>query len=172
MYSVFTHICYSAVRDDYFHRTNMKRFFYFQCMGHTWYLSVDMQLFIIAPFIVYLLYRFKLKILVVVILAIFVSMSITFYTYMSNGNDAIRWKNSRIPLIDCRRIQRKCVQMCFICFRNYMKLIYYPTQNRMFTWLLGVVLGYFVFHTRNQTIHIPRVSKNWPRLTETALKYE
>lgn len=31
----------------------------FQCMGQTWYLAVDMQLFVISPLIVYPLWRWK-----------------------------------------------------------------------------------------------------------------
>ena len=30
-----------------------------QCMGHTWYLSVDMQLFLVSPLLIYPLWRWK-----------------------------------------------------------------------------------------------------------------
>lgn len=59
-------------------------------MPFAWYLSVDMQLFVIAPLIAYLLYRFKLKFVVVVILATFASMGRTFYAFMLYGDAATR----------------------------------------------------------------------------------
>lgn len=37
---------------------------------HTWYLSVDMQLFLVAPFIIYLIYRFKMKMIIMSILLV------------------------------------------------------------------------------------------------------
>lgn len=33
----------------------------FQCFRHAWYLSLDMQLWWLAPGILYLVYRYKLK---------------------------------------------------------------------------------------------------------------
>lgn len=44
--------------------------FKMQCLGHSWYLSIDMQLFLIAPIIIYLIFWFKKK--AIVILSIFV----------------------------------------------------------------------------------------------------
>lgn len=35
--------------------------FFVQCLPHSWYLAVDMQLYIFAPFIVYSIHRYKLK---------------------------------------------------------------------------------------------------------------
>lgn len=35
------------------------------CMGHSWYLSVDMQLFWLSPLIVYTIFRFKTKAILV-----------------------------------------------------------------------------------------------------------
>lgn len=32
-----------------------------KCLAHSWYLSVDMQLFVFAPLVVYLIYRFESK---------------------------------------------------------------------------------------------------------------
>lgn len=35
--------------------------FFFKCYSHAWYLSVDMQVFVLSPFVVYLIHRFELK---------------------------------------------------------------------------------------------------------------
>lgn len=37
---------------------------HFQCLINTWYVSADMQLYLIAPFLVYLVHRFKAKALI------------------------------------------------------------------------------------------------------------
>lgn len=52
------------------------------CLGHSWYLSVDMQLFWIAPLVVYSIYRFKSKIIPVWILFVvgYVVYSVTLYS--------------------------------------------------------------------------------------------
>lgn len=51
-------------------------------MGHTWYLSVDMQLFIVAPFLVYLLYRFKNKVVPFIIVLIAYAIGWTIYLFI------------------------------------------------------------------------------------------
>lgn len=59
--------------------------FCFQCMGHTWYLSVDMQLFILAPFLIYLLYHYRTKIVVLIVAMIAYSTGSTLYLYIYHG---------------------------------------------------------------------------------------
>lgn len=49
------------VRTKHFSSKLNSSSFSIQCFRHSWYLSLDMQLFIIAPAIVYLMYRFKTK---------------------------------------------------------------------------------------------------------------
>lgn len=52
-----------------------------KCAGHSWYLSADTQLFIVSPFIVYLLYRFKNKTLVALVLLIIGNIGCTIVIY-------------------------------------------------------------------------------------------
>lgn len=58
--------------------------FFFQCFGHSWYLSVDMQLFFIAPLLVYLISFFKGKALFTMSFAVLGCVGGTLYVYISN----------------------------------------------------------------------------------------
>lgn len=54
------------------------------CLGHLWYLSVDMQLFILAPFITYLLFKWEKKVIPILSILIIVSMGSAFYNSYQN----------------------------------------------------------------------------------------
>lgn len=53
-----------------------------QCVSHSWYLAVDMQLYALAPLLIYPLWRWKLKCLPVVPILIVASMSTTFALFI------------------------------------------------------------------------------------------
>lgn len=53
-------------------------FFKLQCLPHSWYLAVDMQLFIVSPFIMWLVWKKPKLGLAVVGLLILLSMSASF----------------------------------------------------------------------------------------------
>ena len=52
-----------------------------QCMAHTWYLAVDMQLFLITPLIIYPLWRWRTAGLVVLTLVTLASQASIFAVY-------------------------------------------------------------------------------------------
>lgn len=54
------------------------------CLGHTWYLSVDMQLFILAPLIIYPLYRYHKQVIPILMVLVMFSMGFAFYTSYIN----------------------------------------------------------------------------------------
>lgn len=55
------------------------------CIGHTWYLSVDMQLFVVAPILVFGLFK-KRKLTITLIAGLIgVAIGSTFYTSLSGG---------------------------------------------------------------------------------------
>lgn len=58
--------------------------FSLQCLGHLWYLSVDMQLFLVAPALAYAFYKFRSKALPIPILLIAVSIGSTVYLYIKH----------------------------------------------------------------------------------------
>ncbi|XP_055306590.1 nose resistant to fluoxetine protein 6-like, partial [Sitodiplosis mosellana] len=55
------------------------------CYAYAWYLSVDMQLFLIAPALVYLIYKFKVKIMPILILLIVGCVGCTVAIFLKYG---------------------------------------------------------------------------------------
>lgn len=52
------------------------------CLGHSWYLSVDMQLFILSPIILYPLWKWGKKFIWVVSVLAFLSLACSFSTFL------------------------------------------------------------------------------------------
>lgn len=59
--------------------------FQFQCFGHSWYLSVDMQCFILSPLFIYPLWRWRNKFVWVMPLTICLSVGCVFSLFITNG---------------------------------------------------------------------------------------
>lgn len=102
------------------------------CLPHTWYLSVDMQLFIVAPFVVYLMYWFNLKTILFLILSIIGCIAWTVIVHVDYG-----LKNLMSP--------------------NKFQLAYVPTHVRFSSWMVGVIAGYIFLKYQNHSIRIPRI---------------
>lgn len=62
----------------------MRSLLHFQCFSHSWYLSMDFQLFIIAPFIVLLIYKFKTKAVFGLSMLILGCIACTIGTFLTN----------------------------------------------------------------------------------------
>ncbi|XP_055545796.1 nose resistant to fluoxetine protein 6-like [Wyeomyia smithii] len=111
------------------------------CLGHSWYLSVDMQLFLLAPFIIYPLWRWGWRILLVVIGLIIASIACILAVTM---------------VYDLRaNILLSCLE------RD--RYSYVPTHTRMGAWFVGLILGYILHRTRDDFVSLPRwkVSLGW-----------
>ncbi|XP_031623576.1 nose resistant to fluoxetine protein 6-like [Contarinia nasturtii] len=104
------------------------------CFGHSWYLSVDMQLFLISPAIVYLIYRFKLKALIPLTLLLLGCIYSTLDVHIKHNLTTI-----------------------FAFEGNKFEMAYIPTHIRISSWLIGVFTGYLHFETRNRKIQIPKM---------------
>lgn len=102
-------------------------------MMHTWYLNVDMQLFIVAPFIIYLIYRFKTKALFALATLVLGCIFTTAAVHVTYGLKTLRMNGK-------------------------MELAYFPTHIRFSSWLIGVIAGYIFVKASKKTIHIPKVS--------------
>lgn len=100
---------------------------------HTWYLNVDMQLFIIAPFIVYLIYRFKIKTLFALAVVVLGCVFTTVAVHLKYGLKTLRMNGK-------------------------MEMAYFPTHIRFSPWMVGVIAGYIFFETRQKSIQIPKVN--------------
>lgn len=55
-----------------------------QCFVHSWYLSVDFQLFICAPFVVYLIYKFRTKAILCFTYLVVGCVGCTISTHLTN----------------------------------------------------------------------------------------
>lgn len=95
-------------------------------MGHSWYLSIDFQLFVLSPFLIYPAWKYGWKYIWTFPVLAFLSsiyifvMSIVYKIY----------------------IIRKSEDAALGPF--FIKWIYYPTHARMGPWFLGMTLGYII----------------------------
>lgn len=102
-------------------------------MMHTWYLNVDTQLFLLAPFIVYSIYRFIAKALFALAILVLGCVATTVAIHLHYGLKTLRTNGK-------------------------MELAYFPTHIRFSPWLIGVIAGYVFVKARQQPIQIPKVN--------------
>uniref|UniRef100_A0A8D8CWM4 Nose resistant to fluoxetine protein 6 n=1 Tax=Culex pipiens TaxID=7175 RepID=A0A8D8CWM4_CULPI len=108
------------------------------CLGHSWYLSVDMQLYLLSPLIVYPLWRWGRRVLIVIAGLILAAMGCVVGSFLAN--------DLRLAFVDAGRTEH-----------SRMAITYQPTHTRMGAWLLGVILGYVFFQTKHRRIVMSRV---------------
>lgn len=102
------------------------------CLSHTWYLTVDFQLYIVSPFLIYPASKWGWKYLWVVPGLAIASSIYVFHVSMVN----------EIYPYDM----------------NYNEMIYYPTHARLSTWMTGIVVGYILFTYKSKKIQISKTA--------------
>ncbi|XP_031627930.1 nose resistant to fluoxetine protein 6-like [Contarinia nasturtii] len=112
------------------------------CFAHSWYLSVDMQLFVISPAIVYLIYKLKIKAMPILSLLVLGCIGCTIEVHR------------RLNLKSGLTIQDK---------------LYFPTHIRFSPWLIGVMFGYMLLETRKRPIRIPQLFNLFAWIVSLAL---
>lgn len=141
-------------------------FWYFQCLGHFWFLAVDMQLFIVAPLIVYLIYRFNVIAIIFLVLTILGSTAWTVIELTNKGLKGL-YVAYDMPLAHFLQFN----QFIFIIFffRNIRFLglysllgdklgdVYKCTHLRCSSYLIGMITGYILLKYQNSSIRIPKV---------------
>ncbi|XP_055912884.1 nose resistant to fluoxetine protein 6-like [Eupeodes corollae] len=95
------------------------------CVGQSWYLAVDTQLYVLSPLFLIPLWKWGKKALGPIIVFGLLCMACTYATFMKNGFTLFRVQDDDVD----RR----------------QALTYYPTHTRVPTWLIGVIFGYFFF---------------------------
>ncbi|XP_031635339.1 nose resistant to fluoxetine protein 6-like [Contarinia nasturtii] len=103
------------------------------CVPESWYLSVDMQLFVISPAIVYFIYKFNVKAVAVLSLLILGGVVCTVLIDVDN--------NFKSYLVHVDKFNKE----------------YILTHTRFTSWLSGVLTGYLLVETRKRTIRIPKL---------------
>jgi peptidoglycan/LPS O-acetylase OafA/YrhL len=101
------------------------------CMGHTWYLACDMQLFIVAPLILYPLYKWRRVGYVLLAMAI-VSSIVTPMVLTNVYNLPPSSITFNLTAMELKEEQ------------DYMNKYYYVPYSRSGPYVVGMVLGYML----------------------------
>lgn len=109
------------------------------CFGHSWYLIVDMQLYVLSPLILYPLWRFKSHLKFTVPLIFLIASVSVIYMYL------IFYLNEfRVSSLDTKGIEKD-------------RLTYYATQARIDSWMMGIFTGYVLHLTQGKTVRSSRL---------------
>ncbi|KAG5670728.1 hypothetical protein PVAND_000972 [Polypedilum vanderplanki] len=106
------------------------------CLAHSWYLSVDFQLFILSPLLIYPAWKFGWKFLWLFFVLIIAVIVYTFLIAFSFEVAAYHLRLEQISTI------------------AYYLFIYFPTHARMNPWLIGMLTGYFLYKNRDTKLKI------------------
>ncbi|EDV46714.1 nose resistant to fluoxetine protein 6 [Drosophila erecta] len=117
------------------------------CLGHSWYLAVDMQLYIIAPILLIALYRWKSK-AVAGILATMLLLAACLFSIMVIED---------VSLIATSE--------------EAMEKIYFSTHTRASPYLIGILFGYFLHVNRGKSFKLSPVAVILGWLTSLALLF-
>jgi peptidoglycan/LPS O-acetylase OafA/YrhL len=105
-------------------------------MSHSWYLSIDFQLFIVSPFLIYPAWKYGWKYLwLLPTLALLSSIYIFVMSLVFNV-----------------RIIGTTADFASINF--FLTWIYYPTHARMGPWFIGMTLGYIMYRNRHEKVQL------------------
>ncbi|KMZ05335.1 uncharacterized protein Dsimw501_GD18372 [Drosophila simulans] len=102
------------------------------CLDHTWYLAVDMQLFLISPILLFALYKWGKKAAAAIAVLIVLLSGCLFATMMVN--------HYSIKSLDF----------------SLQKKTYFYTHTHSAPWLIGFLYGYFVFLNKGRKFKL-----NW-----------
>ncbi|XP_017055215.1 nose resistant to fluoxetine protein 6 [Drosophila ficusphila] len=113
------------------------------CLPHTWYLAVDMQLYILSPILLVALYKWGKRGAAGIVLLILLSSASLFVTIMINDYHVMFKDGLMMP--------------------GVQKKIYNATHNHAAPWLIGALFGYFLHSIRGREIrlHVVLVWMGW-----------
>ncbi|XP_069696161.1 nose resistant to fluoxetine protein 6-like isoform X1 [Periplaneta americana] len=123
------------------------------CFIHSWYLSVDMQLFWLSPIFLYPLLRWPRKYsLSLLAVATIAGLLCTFVV-----NYVLELHNGITPELTPD-------------LASWYRYLYVKTHTRCAPWFIGLGLGYLLYHTRNRNLRLTKlqISAGW-LLTAVAL---
>lgn len=105
-------------------------------MSHTWYLSIDFQLFIISPFLIYPAWKFGWKYVWVFPTLAFLNC---IYLFVMSMVYKVWLVTKTEDAAD---------------FDFFLTWIYYPTHARMGPWFTGMFLGYIMYQNRRKKVEM------------------
>lgn len=124
----------------------------FQCLLHTWYLSMDMQIFLASPIVLLPLAKHRKMMMragmpILILFSIAIPFLIT-YAY-----------ETQMYVVKCM-CKFKLLQIYIFCRLSdaYYVYYYYPTHTRLSAWLIGVYTGAIMHALRNFKLTMRPVS--------------
>ncbi|XP_017084003.2 nose resistant to fluoxetine protein 6-like isoform X1 [Drosophila eugracilis] len=107
------------------------------CLDHTWYLAVDMQLFIISPILLIALYKWGKKAAAGIAVLVVLLSGCLFVTQMVNNYSLLIKNGGEDDGIPNQRL-------------------YLATHNHAAPWLIGFLFGYFLHLNRGKKFQLSR----------------
>ncbi|KAH8387903.1 hypothetical protein KR093_010286, partial [Drosophila rubida] len=98
------------------------------CLPHSWYLSVDMQMYLFAPFLILALYKWGKKAVIGIVVLMLLLAACLFSMMMINGYSL----NTGVGT----------------------DKIYFGTQTRASPWIIGLLFGYFLHVNRGKSFKL------------------
>ncbi|XP_016949352.1 nose resistant to fluoxetine protein 6 [Drosophila biarmipes] len=108
------------------------------CLPHTWYLAVDMQLYVLSPVLLIVLYRWGKKGAAGILLVMLLLSACLFATIMTNDYGIMFKNGGQFPAVQ--------------------KKIYYATHTHAAPWLIGTLFGYFLHLIRGRRVALNRLA--------------
>jgi hypothetical protein len=108
------------------------------CFHHSWYLSVDMQLFWASPLIIYPAFKLGRRFIWMIPVMIVLTMACAFMI-------SYRYGFMAFP------------RLTGAAFGHYNRVIYLGTHIRMGPWLIGFLLAYILFKVHDKSFKMNRV---------------
>lgn len=109
------------------------------CIAPTWYISADMQFFLVSPIFLFMLVKWGKKCFYIFGVIIIASCTSVFVFVHVNQFNWINYMGEK--------------------FSDYDPLIFHQTQHRIGPWLIGLLLGYYVFSIRDKRLVLSQVKK-------------
>ncbi|XP_060663466.1 nose resistant to fluoxetine protein 6-like [Drosophila nasuta] len=102
------------------------------CLEHSWYLSVDMQMYLFAPFLIMALYKWGKKAVAVIVVLTLLLAGCLFSMMVIKGYS--------------------------INSANHMDKIYFATHTRASPWAIGLLFGYFLHVNRGKSFKLNQLT--------------
>ncbi|XP_017034569.1 nose resistant to fluoxetine protein 6 [Drosophila kikkawai] len=109
------------------------------CLGHSWYLAVDMQLYVLSPILLIALYKWGKRAIGGILLLILLLFGCVF------------------SIVMLRQLQVFDRHGNLGADSPEMRLLYYTTHARATPWLIGLLFGYFLHHQGKQATKMAAV---------------
>ncbi|XP_034127392.1 nose resistant to fluoxetine protein 6-like isoform X1 [Drosophila guanche] len=107
------------------------------CLDHSWYLAVDMQLYIISPLLLIALYKWGKKAAAGIAVLVLLVSSCLFATMMVNNYSMLAKNGSEADTV---------------------KKLYFATHTHAAPWLIGFLFGYFLHLNRGKKFQFSRIA--------------